>query len=116
MNVDCNGNNTGAVYVTVSGGAAAYSYNWNSGSFAYEDITGLSAGSYSVTVTDANGCSALASASVSEPPVLMATSSQTNVDCNGNATGAIDLGILMTGIMELLFRKILIIYWQEHTT
>ncbi|MEL7162416.1 MAG: SdrD B-like domain-containing protein, partial [Bacteroidota bacterium] len=59
-----------------------------------EDLTSLPAGTYSVTVTDANGCTENTSATVSEPPVLNATAEITPVACAGDATGAIDLSVL----------------------
>ena len=57
---DANGSNSGSISVTVSGGTPDYSFAWTGldGTFqsADEDVTGLAAGSYSLVVTDANGC------------------------------------------------------------
>jgi carbohydrate-selective porin OprB len=55
QHVDCNANANGAVLITTSGGTTNYSYNWSNG-MTTEDITGLNGGNYSLTVTDANGC------------------------------------------------------------
>ena len=88
IDVDCNGNANGAVYITASGGTGPYAYLWSNAA-ATQDITGLSGGSYSVTVTDGNGCTATASAIVNEPTVMTsAVDSVIDVDCNGNSTGA----------------------------
>ena len=88
-NVACHGGSTGAVDLTVSGGTPGYTYNWSNGASS-EDISGLPAGTYSVTVTDANGCSESTSATVSEPATALTASSggQTNVTSgnNGSAT------------------------------
>ncbi|MUV04669.1 T9SS type A sorting domain-containing protein [Flavobacterium rakeshii] len=87
-NVSCNGGSNGTVDLTVTGGTAPYTYVW-SNTAVTEDLTGLSAGTYDVTVTDALGCTATASVTVTEPTVLTANiSSQTNVGCNGGTTGA----------------------------
>ena len=51
------GQSNGAINVTVSGGAAPYSYNWGGG-VTTANRTGLSAGTYNLTVTDSSGCSA----------------------------------------------------------
>jgi gliding motility-associated-like protein len=58
INCDC-GLTDGAVYISINGGITPYSYAWNtSPALTSEDIQNIPAGNYSVTVTDANGCSA----------------------------------------------------------
>jgi len=54
-NVACYGGNTGIVSVSPSGGTTPYSYTWTPGGANTSNVTGLTAGSYSVVVTDANG-------------------------------------------------------------
>ena len=88
--VTCNGGANGSVDVTVTGGTSAYSYNW-SNSAVTEDILSLSAGTYSVTVSDANGCSATASATVTQPTAITLSATPENVLCFGNSTGAVNL-------------------------
>ena len=82
-NVSCNGGNDGSASASGSNGTAPYSYAWSNGGNT-ATITGLTAGTYGVTVTDANGCSVTASDSVSEPPALLANASATNTSCGQN--------------------------------
>jgi hypothetical protein len=91
-NVSCNGGNNGSADLTVSGGTAPYSYNW-SNSATSEDISGLSAGTYNVTVTDDHGCTATASATVTEPTALSASATSTNVSCNNGSNGTVNLTV-----------------------
>jgi len=87
--VACNGDASGSASVTANGGTAPYSYTWSNGATT-ASITGLVAGSYSVTITDANGCTTSASASVNEPTLLVNVASSTDVSCflgnDGSAT------------------------------
>lgn len=68
-NVSCNGGNDGAVQGLVAGGSAPYTYLWSNNS-ASPSISGLFSGVYSLTVTDANGCTFSDSTLISEPAVL----------------------------------------------
>ncbi|GAA4463597.1 hypothetical protein GCM10023093_12430 [Nemorincola caseinilytica] len=91
-NVSCNGGNNGAINITVSGGTTPYSFVWSNGATT-EDVTALTSGTYSVTVTDANGCVKTRSYSITQPAVLAASATSTNVTCNGGSNGAIDANI-----------------------
>ncbi len=90
VNVSCAGGANGAVDVTVQGGVFPYTYAW-SNSATTEDINGLSGGTYTVSVTDANGCSLTASFTITEPTAITSTLTGTNVTCFGAANGSIDL-------------------------
>lgn len=87
----CFGASTGAIDLIPSGGTTSYTYSW-SNSAVTEDISGLPVGLYTVTVTDANNCTATLSATLTQPAAaLSATSVVTNVSCFGGNNGAIDL-------------------------
>jgi gliding motility-associated-like protein len=86
--ISCNGANNGTATVTAGGGTAAYTYAWTPSGGTGATESGLAAGNYSVTVTDANGCVGNAAVTISEPTVLQTSTSGTNVDCNGNANGS----------------------------
>jgi hypothetical protein len=93
-NVSCNGGSNGAAAInTPTGGAGGYTYNWTPGNPTGDgttSVTGLTAGTWTCTVTDANGCVASPSFTVTQPPALSVTaSSQTNVSCNGGSNGAV---------------------------
>ncbi|HTB07629.1 MAG TPA: PKD domain-containing protein [Bacteroidia bacterium] len=92
-NVLCNGGNTGTATVTgVTGGTTPYTYSWSSGQIT-TNITGLTAGTYTITVTDANGCTGTASVTVSQPTVVTASASNTAALCNGgNGTATVTAG------------------------
>lgn len=86
----CNGGTDGEVTLTVTGGTTNYSFEWDdAGSSTTQDLSGLEAGAYTVDITDANGCTAQATATVAEPIALSGTATSTN-ETNGN-DGAIDL-------------------------
>jgi len=80
----------GSATVNASGGQSPYTYQWNnSGNGTTATINNLPAGTYSVTVTDANGCTEVTSATVGATCFLQATIVATNVGCtddNGELT------------------------------
>ncbi|MCX6180495.1 MAG: SprB repeat-containing protein, partial [Bacteroidetes bacterium] len=93
-NVSCNGLCDGQLIAGPTGGTAPYAYNWytNAGSAAIS-VSSLCIGTYSVEVTDANGCIDSVSATITQPAVLVASiASSTNLVCggvcNGDATAA----------------------------
>lgn len=90
INVTCNGANNGKVKA-VGNGSAPYTYAWsaNAGTGNVDSAKNLIPGIYSVTVTDALGCSGSATAVVTEPTALTLTQSITNIYCNGGNNGQI---------------------------
>jgi len=68
-NALCIYDSNGIVSVVASGGVAPYSYNWPNGSHLTV-INGLAAGTYSVTVTDNNGCSTISSGTITLLPIV----------------------------------------------
>jgi len=90
--VNCFGGSDGSINLTVTGGTPGYTYLWSNGATT-KDLTGIPAGAYTVTVTDANGCTKTTSATVTQPPVLVLTTTVTNVSCFEGANGAIDLTV-----------------------
>src|SRR6185436_17852184 len=87
IDVLCNGGNSGSATVTAGGGIAPYSYSWSSGGTAATE-NNLAAGNYSVTVTDANGCTSVATAVVAEPTTLTSSTVPVDVLGNGGNTGS----------------------------
>jgi|GEM_PF-1204905 gliding motility-associated-like protein len=87
----CSGGNTGTASInSVSGGTPPYTYLW-SNSETTTSITGLAAGTYSVTVTDAHNCIAMFTVSVNQSSQLVdsiATSLTVNNKCYGAAKGS----------------------------
>ena len=83
----CNGNSNVSLTVHVKGGTSPYTYNWTPNVSTSANASNLSAGTYSVTVTDGNGCSSVASLTVTQPALLTTVPTATGVLCNGGSTG-----------------------------
>jgi ELWxxDGT repeat protein len=81
----CYGESLGTADVSVGGGTLPYTYLWNNGATT-ENISGLAAGIYTVTVTDANGCTANASYEVTHPSIVTASISGSSSSCANTAT------------------------------
>ena len=86
----CNGGSDGSVLATVAGGTGSYSYQWNNSDNA-NPTTGLTIGTYSVVVTDANGCTATSSSDVNQPTLLTTSASSIDALCNGDANGQVSV-------------------------
>ena len=85
--VSCYGGSNGSVDVTVSGGTSGYSYAWSTIPVqTTHNATGLTAGTYLVTVTDAHSCTATSSATLAQPPKVVPGLSGPETLCQ-NATG-----------------------------
>ncbi len=81
-----NGGTTTAT-VTASGGTGTLTYRLNNGSYQASNVfTGVAAGSHSVTVKDANGCTKSVSFTLTQPTSLTAGSSATAISCNGGSS------------------------------
>ncbi len=89
-NITCNGASDGEIDLGVTGGEAPYAYAWSGPSgytSAIQDITGLRAGTYNVTVTDANNCTATTTVVLLEPAVLtLGKTPDVVLACFGDAT------------------------------
>ncbi|GEM_PF-5227958 len=86
VNVSCNGGSNGSATVTITGGTLPYTYLW-SNQATTATATGLSAGTYDVEITDAKGCTRSTTFTINEPPLLIPSTTQTNIACYGAATG-----------------------------
>ena len=92
----CNGDANGRVSVTVGGGTLPYSYVWSgAASGSSQDAPDLPAGTYGVTVTDGNGCTAVLDGMTVDEPLELTVDlvSITDVLCNGDANGRVSVTV-----------------------
>ena len=93
QHVLCNGGNNGTIAVSPSGGTQPYTYAWSNGS-SNSSITGLTAGNYSVTITDVKGCTTqIINIAVNQPLPLVVQLAGQNILCNGASTGSINSNV-----------------------
>ncbi|MEL6676676.1 MAG: T9SS type A sorting domain-containing protein [Bacteroidota bacterium] len=87
-NVSCKGESDGAIDLTVTAGVPSYSFSWNNAAGdTTEDISGLAAGDYMVTITDGDGCDFTSTITITEPDSLILSVS-TTADSAGTGIGA----------------------------
>ncbi len=91
-NLSCFNDSSGFIYTTASGGVPPYNYSWSTGATT-QDVSGLHAGTYTMTVQDANGCQANITQAVTQPTQLSSTISASNVTCNGNSNGSVTFSV-----------------------
>ncbi|NQV52550.1 MAG: gliding motility-associated C-terminal domain-containing protein [Flavobacteriales bacterium] len=92
LNVSCFGFADGSISSTPSGGTSPYTYNWNT-SATTSSITNLSAGTYSLVVTDSNNCTDTSVYTIVEPLLLQVSLSAQDITCNGGSDGTIGTAV-----------------------
>ena len=92
VDVLCYGGGNGSIDITVTGGAPSYTFDWSNRA-EVEDLNSIGAGTYTVTVTDANGCTISQDFTVNEPATAVSQSltAQTNLVCSGVNEGSITI-------------------------
>jgi gliding motility-associated-like protein len=94
-NVSCNGGNNGTATANPTGGTSPYTYSWSTSPVQNtQTANGLSAGNYTVTVTDGNGCTSFQTVTVTQPAPLAVSAGTDNAVCSG---GNIIIGGSPTG-------------------
>jgi gliding motility-associated-like protein len=89
---DCFGGTAGTAVVTASNGTTPYTYLWNdAGAQSTAQAAGLAAGTYTVTVTDDNGCAGSTSVIITENPEIVSTATAT--DDTGGGVGEVDVSV-----------------------
>lgn len=87
VDVSCNGENNGNISIDGAGGVGGYSYQWNNGSTS-PTISDLAPDTYTVIVTDSDGCTGEESFTIVEPDVLIESTTSLPAAC-GNSSGSI---------------------------
>ncbi|MFL5753885.1 MAG: LamG-like jellyroll fold domain-containing protein, partial [Bacteroidia bacterium] len=83
----CFGASDGTLDAQTTGGTGGYTFFWSAGAQTSQMATGLSAGNYTVTVTDGNGCSTSPFGTLADPAALTLGVSSTNITCYGAYDG-----------------------------
>lgn len=92
--VSCNGGSDGQINVESSGGTGVLTYAWDDPNLqVLEDAVFLEAGTYTLIITDENGCMDTLSATVPEPDALAVSFTTDNVDCNGGDDGSANVEV-----------------------
>ncbi|HET6243102.1 MAG: gliding motility-associated C-terminal domain-containing protein [Bacteroidetes bacterium] len=99
----CFNSNNGTIEVIASGSLPPYTYSWNSGQYTQAQEDSISAGSYTVIVSDFLNCSDSATVVVDQPALLSASAAQINVSCNGGNTGEATVNNVNGGTLPYLY-------------
>jgi gliding motility-associated-like protein len=90
--ISCNGAGDGTVDLVVVGGSYPYTYTWSNGAVS-EDLVWLNQGTYSVIISDANGCMGYDTVTIAEPQIITTSNTYTNVTCYSDSNATIDLTV-----------------------
>ncbi|HEY4798548.1 MAG TPA: gliding motility-associated C-terminal domain-containing protein, partial [Bacteroidia bacterium] len=102
VNVNCYGESNGNASVVVSGGTPSYTYLWSNGQ-TNSTASNLSAGSYSLTITDMNGCEHKSQVLITEPLTLAMTTASTGANCNGGNDGTANVVSVIGGTVPYTY-------------
>lgn len=104
----CNGGNNGQITALVTGANGPITYLWSTGNTT-SILSGLSAGTYSITATDSMGCVASSVVTVQDPPTLQVNLTPTNIAIAGQSTGSVSTNV-SGGIAPYYYR------WSTNAT
>lgn len=90
--VTCNGLSDGSIDISVAGGTTPFNYNWSNSAIT-EDISSLTAGTYTIIVTDSNNCADTLDVIVNEPQPLVINEVVTNISCFGAGDGSVSTNV-----------------------
>lgn len=94
-NINCGGDSTGVASAQlVTGGTMPYSYQWSPTGGTNSSATGLIAGTYTLLITDFNGCTKTSQVNITEPPAIVTTVNMVvEPSCFGSNDGSIDISV-----------------------
>jgi gliding motility-associated-like protein len=96
---DCNNTMSGAVNLLVSGGMPPFTYAWSNGATT-EDLSGITSGNYSVTVTDANGCTNFKQFTVTRPqPLQVSVANDISFNCDTDFVRQVNTATASGGVL-----------------
>jgi len=90
--VTCFGGNDGSANAFVAGGQSPYNFKW-SNNLTTDLITNIPSGSYSVTVTDNNGCTGTSEVTIDQPAQIIISCEQTDAYCPDSHDGSLSLSV-----------------------
>ncbi|MBP6334799.1 MAG: CotH kinase family protein [Bacteroidia bacterium] len=91
--VSCPGGSNGSAIVSVTGGAAPYTYAWSPSGGTNQNASGLAAGNYTLVATDQNGCQSSKTVTIDQPPSFTSTVSSTAPLCFGGSNGSASIAV-----------------------
>lgn len=92
QNISCANTSNGSITINALGGSAPYSYSWSNGATGGTNSS-LSGGNYTVTITDANGCTFIQTNTIIQPSALNVVPTLINNNCFGASAGNINLNV-----------------------
>jgi len=103
MNPSCFGSTDGAATVAATGGTGTLNYSWSTSGETTAAATMLVAGRNTVTITDASGCASFAFVDLTEPPAIVVNTSASDVLCNGDGNGSVQVDLATGGVGGFTF-------------